>query len=325
MTAAGWFALRGLTLALAWFCLLNIAAGLVVALLAGPLAATAQRRTATLWFGLRIFASVVALAFVAGIFLPSYWLYEPRDVIEGFDVLLTAGALVTCVAIGAGVWRGLSAWRSAARRTRAWMRRARPLSLPGTNIPAFEIDAEAPVLALVGVLRPRMLVTRGLIDVLTREELAVAVAHEIGHSHARDNLKRLVMRSVPDVLPASAAMRALERRWAASSEDRADRAAGEHDPRARCALASALLKVARLTPPVTPLSEPICTLMGGGDIASRVRRLLDDRTAGSAAGTVRRTAGWTAALAAVAAIGVAYAPLLRAVHEATELLVRSLP
>src|SRR6185295_1813801 len=141
---------------------------------------------------------------------------------------------------------------------------------------------------------------------------------------ARDNLKRLVMRSVPDVLPASAAMRALERRWAASSEDRADRAAGEHDPRARCALASALLKVARLTPPVTPLSEPICTLMGGGDIASRVRRLLDDRTAGSA-GTVRRTAGWTAALTAVAAGVIAYAPLLRVVHEATELLVRSLP
>jgi len=324
MTAAGWFALRGLTLALAWFCLLNVAAGLVVALLAGPLAANARRRTASVWFGLRVFASGAALAFVAGIFLPSYWLYEPRDVIEGFDVLLTAGALVTCLAVVAGVVRGVSAWRSAAGRTSAWMRRARPLSLPGTNIPAFEIDAEAPVLALVGVLRPRMLVTRGLLDVLTREELAVAVAHEIGHSQAQDNLKRLVMRSVPDVLPVNAAMRALERRWAASSEDRADRAAGEHDPRARCALASALLKVARLTPPVTPISEPICTLMGGGDIASRVRRLLDDRTAGSA-GTVRRTAGWTAALAAVAAIGVAYTPLLRVVHEATELLVRSLP
>jgi Peptidase family M48 len=324
MTAAGWFALRGLTLALAWFCLLNVAGGLVVALLAWPLAANARRRTAALWFGLRVFASVAALAFVAAIFLPSYWLYEPRDVIEGFDVLLTAGALVTCVAIAAGVVRGVSAWRRAARRTRAWMRSARPLSLPGTNIPAFEIDAEAPVLALVGVLRPRMLVTRGLITALTPEELAVAVAHEIGHSHARDNLKRLVMRSVPDVLPANASMRALERRWAASSEDGADRAAGEHDPRARCALASALLKVARLTPPVTPISEPICTLMGSGDIASRVRRLLDDRTAVSA-GTVRRTVGWAGALVAVAAIAVAYAPLLRAVHEATELLVRSLP
>jgi hypothetical protein len=75
---------------------------------------------------------------------------------------------------------------------------------------------------------------------------------------------------------------------------------------------------------VTPISEPICTLMGSGDIASRVRRLLDDRTAVSA-GTVRRTAGWAAALVAVAAIVVAYVPLLRAVHEATELLVRSLP
>jgi Peptidase family M48 len=320
----GWFALRGLTLALAWFCLLNVAAGLIVTLLAGPLAANASRRTAALWFGLRVFASMAALTFVAGIFLPSYWLYEPRDVTEGFDLLLTAGAIVSGLAIAAGLVRGVTAWRSAARRTRAWMRSARPLSLPGTNIPAFEIEAEAPVLALVGVLRPRMLVTRGLMTALTAEELAVAVAHEIGHSHALDNLKRLVMRSAPDVLPANPSMRALERRWAASSEDGADRAAGEHDARARCALASALLKVARLTPPVTPISEPICTLMGGGDIASRVRRLLDDRSAVSA-GTVRRTAGWTAVLAVVAASVIAYAPLLRAVHEATELLVRSLP
>jgi hypothetical protein len=324
MTPAGWFALRGLTLALAWFCLLNVAAGLVVTVLARPLADSARRRTAALWFGLRVFASVAALAFVAGIFLPSYWLYEPRDVIEGFDVLLTAGALVTCFAIATGIVRGVSAWRNAARRTDAWMRRAQPLSLPGTTIPAFAIDAEAPVLALVGVLRPRLLVTRGLIAALTPEELAAAVAHEIGHSQARDNLKRLVMRSVPDLLPVSASMRALERRWAASSEDGADRAAGEHDPRARCALASALLKVAKLRPPVTPISEPICTLVGGGDIASRVRRLLDDRAAVSA-GTLRRTAAWAVALAASAAVLVSYPPLLRGVHEATEMLVRSLP
>jgi len=324
MTPAGSFALRGLTLALAWFCLLNMAVSLVVTLAARPLTANARQRTAALWLGLRVFASASALFFVAAIFLPSYWLYEPRDVTEGFDVLLTAGALITCVAIAAGVGRGVAAWRRARSRTRAWMRSARPLTLPGSTIPAFEIDADAPVLALVGVLRPRMLVTRGLIVALTPEELAVAVAHEIGHSQAWDNLKRLAIRSVPDVLPPSASLRAVERRWAASSEDGADRAAGEHDPHARCALASALVKIARLTPPVTPIHEPICTLMGGGDIASRVRQLLDDRTAGSAAPAPRRAA-WTVALVAVAAIIVAYAPLLRAVHEATELLVRSLP
>ena len=197
---------------------------------------------------------------------------------EGFDLLLTLGAGITVAAVAAAAARGVSAWRSANRRTRAWMQTARPLALPGTSIPAFEIDVEKPVLALVGVLRPRMLVTRGLIAALTPEELSASVAHEIVHSRSWDNLKRLAMRSVPDILPRSAAMRALEERWVASSEHHADRVASEHDPHARCALASALVKVAKLTPHVPPLAEPISTLVGGGDIASRVRGLLDDRT-----------------------------------------------
>ena len=70
------------------------------------------------------------------------------------------------------------------------------------------------------------------------------------------------------------------------------------------------------------LAEPISTLIGGGEIASRVRRLLDDRAlAPSDAG--RRV--WIALPAAVVAIGVVYGPLLHAVHYATELLVQSLP
>lgn len=319
-----WFEIRGATLALAWFCLLNVAASVAVALAARPLAASARGRTPIVWFGLRMFPAVAAASFVAAIFLPSYWLYEPRDVIEGFDLLLTIGAGLTAAAALAGVARGVSAWRRAARRTRAWMQTARPLALPGTSMPAFAIDAETPVLALVGVLRPRLLVTRGLLAVLSAEELAASVAHEIGHSRAWDNLKRLAMRSAPDVLPPTAAMHALERRWASSSEHRADHVASDNDPRLRCALASALLKVARLTPPSPPMAEPISTLIGGGDIASRVRRLLDDRTAVSQ-GRVTRAAGWIAGLALVLATFVVYAPLLRVVHEATEILVRSLP
>jgi Zn-dependent protease with chaperone function len=324
MTATvGWFALRGATLALAWFCLLNIVASITVALAARPLIASGRPRTAAFWFGLRMFGAVGALAFVSAIFLPSYWLYEPRDVSEGFDLFLTVGAAAAILAVVAGAVRGASAWLSASRRTRAWMQNARPLALAGTNIPAFEIDAAAPVLALVGVLRPRLLVTRGLIATLTPEELAASVAHEMGHSRAWDNLTRLAMRSVPDVLPPAAAMRGLERRWAASSEHRADQAAGDH-PGIRCALASALVKVARLTPPAPPLAEPISTLVGGGDIASRVRRLLDDRTAVSA-GVVTSAARWTAYGALAVMMLLAYAPLLRGVHEATEILVRSLP
>ena len=113
MTAAGWFALRGLTLALAWFCLLNVAAGVVVALLAGPLAAGAATAN-----GLRCGSACASLRrsrrwpSLPGSSCRRTGCYEPRDVIEGFDVLLTAGALVTCLAIGAGVMRGVSAWQA---------------------------------------------------------------------------------------------------------------------------------------------------------------------------------------------------------------------
>ena len=319
-----WFVLRGATLALAWFCVLNIAASVAVALTAGPLAGSLRTLPPSVWFSLRMFAACAATIFVTVVFLPSYWLYEPRDVSEGFDLLLTIGAGLTAVAAAAGVARGVSAWRSAGRRTRAWMQAARPLELPGTTVPAFEIDSDAPLLALVGVLRPRLLVTRGLIAALSPEELAASVAHEMGHSRAWDNLKRLAMRSAPDVFPPTAAMRALEERWVASSEHRADHVASEHDPLARCALASALVKVARLTPTITPLGEPISTLVAGGDIASRVRRLLDDRSPVSA-GRLTRAAGWIAGLSLLAALALVYAPLLRGVHEVSELLVRSLP
>ena len=120
--------------------------------------------------------------------------------------------------------------------------------------------------------------------------------------------------------------RDLERRWAAASEHRADLSACERvkvedRARTRCALASAIVKVARMTPmPAT--AEPLCTLVDGGDIASRVRSLLDDDAA-----IVPPRAGrpWIAAGLAAAGLAFGYAPLLRAVHLATEMLVQNLP
>jgi len=319
------FEIHGATLALAWFLVVNVAATVAVSLAAHRMTASTRARTAAVWFALRMFPAAAAITFVVAVFLPSYWLYEPRETTEGFDLTLTVGAVVSLAALLAAAIRGVSAWRSASWRIRACMRTARPLALAGTDLPAFEIDTDAPVLALVGVLRPRLLATRGLIDALTPEELSAAVAHEIGHSRAWDNLKRLAVRSAPDVLPPTGAIRALERRWASSAEHHADHLASDHDPRARCALASALLKVARLFPPPAPTSEPISVLVGGGDIASRVRRLLDDRAAITASARAARPLYWLATLALGPGAVITYGPLLHAIHETTELVVRSLP
>jgi beta-lactamase regulating signal transducer with metallopeptidase domain len=255
------------------------------------------------------------------VFVPSYWRYEPAETLEGFDVTLVAVAAIAVALLAAASARGLRAWRHAERRVRAWMQSARPLGRAHALVPAFEIDGDAPMMALAGVLRPRLLVTRALVAALTDEELAASVAHEIGHCRARDNLKRLVMRAAPDFLTSTPAARTLERRWASAAEHAADRMRDNATPDARFALASALVKVARLMPPSAASAEPISTLVGGGDIASRVQRLLEDRPPAGARG---RLSNWLA-VAGLAVLVVTYGPLLQIVHQATEILVHALP
>jgi Zn-dependent protease with chaperone function len=314
------YLLHGTTLALAWFVLLNAATTVAVAIVSARLTRETRATSPSLWLALRLSPAVVSIVFVAVVFLPSYWQYEPREMVEGFDLSLTTLALAAAAIIGSAVLRGMTAWRNAARRTNAWMSAARPLALPGISMPAYAIEVSAPVMALVGVLRPRLLVTRPVLDALTAEELRAAAAHEVGHRRAFDNLKRLVMRAAPDLLSATAAGPALERQWAAASEHAADLFAGNGD-RARCALASALVKVARLTPPATPIGEPISALVDGSDITARVQRLLDDPPAGRG----RLTARWLAPAIGLSALALAYTPLLRTVHAVTEVLVNTLP
>jgi Zn-dependent protease with chaperone function len=324
MTAPLRYLLHGATLALAWFLIFNLAATLVVAVLAPRLTARATPASPGFWLALRLAPAALSSLFVIAVFLPSYWRYEPREFVEGFDLTLTTLGVLAFAIVVAGAVRGVSASRRAARRTEQWLRAARPLTVPGSAIPAFAIDTLPPVMALVGVFRPRLLITQPVLDALTDEELRAASAHEAGHWRAWDNLKRLAMRAAPDLLSATAAARALERRWVMAAERVADRAAGESGSE-RCALASALVKVARLTPPTASIAEPISGLLDGGDITARVQRLLDDAPPAE----TRRRAGWFAATLAViipaAALALGYAPLLRVVHAITELLVSTLP
>ncbi len=313
------YLLHGTTLALAWFLLFNIASGVGIAIIAGRLTARPSLGSPAFWLALRLAPAALSLAFVAFVFAPSYWRYEPREFVEGFDVSLTALAALALASIGLAITRGATAWRRARHRTDRWMRAATPLEIPGAAVPAFAVDTDAPLMALVGVLRPRLIITRPVLEALTDEELAAGITHELGHRRAYDNLKRLVMRAAPDVWFAVGIARTIERRWAAAAEQIADRAVGDSGS-ARCALASALVKVARLTPPAAPIVEPISALVDGGDITARVQRLLGEEPLPAAP----RGFAWLSA-ALVATLAAGYAPLLRVVHSITEILVNSLP
>jgi hypothetical protein len=118
--------LHGGTLALAWFLLVNLA--LSAAVVAG--AGWIIRRwtgadSAAFWFAARVLPAATALLFVGVVFVPSYWKYEPRDFVEGFDITLTSGvgARALLPRPSSAVW----AWRE---RTRVWMQLARPIVSP---------------------------------------------------------------------------------------------------------------------------------------------------------------------------------------------------
>jgi len=313
------YALHGVTIALAWFGLINVGVAATVAVAARDQFRRQTNRSAAFWLTLRLLPSIAATAFVIAVFVPSYLRYEPRAV-EDLDVSLAGVAIAAALLIAVAAVRGCRAWRRATGRARAWLRIARPIE-HAAGIPVYEVPTDAPMMALAGVFRPRLLVTRGVVDALTGEELQAGIAHEIGHVRARDNLKRLAMRAAPDVLLSTRMAAAIEARLASAAEHDADRA-GAPDNATRCALASALVKVAKLTPLSTPLAEPISTLVDGGDIASRVQRLLEDRAPAAPAGQLPHL---STAVAVVATVVLSYSPLLWLVHEATELIVNTLP
>ena len=310
------FLMHGATIALAWFLLINVAAAALLAIGVAWLTRRARLTSPGFWLALRLSPAALAIGFVAFVFLPSYWRYEPREFVEGFDVPLTTLAVAAAGVIACAMIRGVLASRDAARRVQRWLNGAEPLALAGTSMPAFAIDTDVPVMALVGVLRPRLLIARPVLDTLTSEELQAAIAHELGHRRAWDNMKRLAMRAAPDVLGATSIARAIERQWAAASEHTADRRAGDAAG-TRYALASALVKVARLVPPVTTMAEPISALLDGGDITARVERLLEDTPPVPASRWTR----WFPLAVAATALALTYTPLLRLVHDVTEVLV----
>jgi Zn-dependent protease with chaperone function len=321
------YAAHGVTLSFAWFLVANVIASALVAAATRVLSRD-NATTPARWLLMRLAPAAASVLFVTVLFIPSYWKYEPREAVEGFDLTLTLVAALAGLLVAASVVRGLLAWRAAAQRVGRWVQHARvlPKATAAWATPIFIVDSDQAFIALSGIRRHRLLVTRGLVDALSGAELAAAIAHELGHRRAWDNLKRLAMRSAPDILTFTPAARHLERRWASAAEHAADGAAASA-PAERCALASALVKDARLsgTPSAMatgmPPSEPISTLIGGADITSRVQRLLEDRPPLDQP----RAYGPALGVSAVFLVLLTYDPTLRLVHDITERLLRLLP
>jgi Zn-dependent protease with chaperone function len=220
----------------------------------------------------------------------------------------------------AALARGLRAVAQSRRYTRMCGRLARPDSV-AEGFAVWVVDATVPVLALAGVVRPRVVISRGMMEALETEQLSAALRHEEAHRRSRDNLKRLALLLAPEILPGLRAFRALERAWARVTEWAADEGAAADDARRRLALADALVRTVRLGCAPRPAGPLAATLLDDPvDLEARVTRLLEAPTG------ARPSARYWAAAAGLAAGALAVLLLqpgtLYSVHWLLEGLMR---
>ena len=234
---------------------------------------------AELLFALRVLPPVLALIFAGMLVIPAYIAYEPHITSEIVSRKLGALALLSAAGVAFASWRAYRSWYATRSLLRVWVRVAERIDLHDLKIPTYCIEHSFPIIAVVGSIKPRLFVASSVLDALTNEELAAAIAHERGHLTARDNLKRLVLRACRDSLMLVPVGRPLDRAWTQAAEGAADEHAARENPDRALNLASALVKIAKMVPVKERAEVPLGAYLIGAEetqgVKTRIRRLLD--------------------------------------------------
>ncbi|HUB80101.1 MAG TPA: M56 family metallopeptidase [Bryobacteraceae bacterium] len=269
---------RLVCLCLAAFFLVHAALGLAVSLLT-PIAVRfavrmAPANGARLLLALRLLAPAFALFVVVGLCTPSYLYLEPKGAPEEMGLACLVAAILSLSIWGWSIGRASQAVVRSVRHARQCRERSHEMRLPGERVAGWVIAGSAPCVMLTGLFRRRIVISTGVVDALSAEELAAVVRHERAHGVSYDNLKRLLVLLAPDIVPLRFGLRKLERAWAKMAEWAADDRASAGNTRRSLSLAAALVRVARLGS-VAPAPALATSLMAdGADLSERVDRLL---------------------------------------------------
>ncbi len=319
--------LLGLSIVLAALLTLNSLASLFASVLWRVLGARSHRFSASscasIIFLLRIFPVATGIVCVSLLLAPAYLTHEPRTAHEDVSLKLAIIAGASAIGLALALVRGIAGWRATSRLTSDWLRHAEPIGLPRSGIPAYRIEHPFPVIAIVGVIRPRLFIANQILSSLSPAELLAAIEHETGHVLAHDNLKRGLMRACRDVLVMIPCGRRLDHAWAEASEAAADEFAARKGGEVALDLASALVTISRLIPagarPVMPAGAFLIEANELGGVKTRVRRLMQlasDRHDGRRATRISQILMWmpVALTIPVAAISATEPHVLASVH-----------
>jgi len=322
------YALRLFCLCLASFFVVHGCVGLLVSAAARAAIRVAEtmpaRGAARFLFLIRILPFALGIGAVLGLCVPSYLWFEPHATPERVGL-----ACLALVVLGAASWfasiaRVSRALVASSRCQQQWKETGHEDRLPGENSQAMVVENAAPLLALAGIRQPRLIVSRGVLQALSADQLEVAFDHENAHRASRDNLKRLLLLVIPDPIPLVHRFGTLDEGWAKFAEWAADDEAVQGDAHRAVSLASALLRVARMGsgPRLSFLHTSL--VAGDRDLASRIERLLEFETADGRPLSPARslTFGGAFLMAALIATLLAGPAILSSVHRLLELFLR---
>jgi len=329
--------LLGACLTLAFLLIVN----LIVAVLASALWKVASplvrdmsvNMRSQIILGLRILPVAASVIFIAAFLIPSYLLNEPVSAVETVSSKLALIALISSLGVCIALYKVFETWLATRRLAADWLCDARQIRIADISVPVYRIKHQFPVIAVIGIFRPRMFVAEQVLDSLNHSEFRAAIAHEYGHLRANDNFKRTVLRICRDLLIVPLG-KGLDRAWADNAESLADEYAAQTGPSAALNLASALVKIAKIVPtdsgPAMPAGAYLVEDLSV-DVTSRVRRLLrysDDPSFAVAGMSIfGRTAAfwmWSAALLLLLVVPLIDERSLAGTHEIVEQFVNIL-
>jgi len=268
------FELRLIVVALSSFAAAGLVAAALVPLLQRRLTIDVARTRATALFYLRLAPALTAVAATI-LSVTSYLLFEPRASHETPGLVMFGLTALSAGVLSTAVVRMLRQYRATARIRRVWFAEAAPVTLPGIDIPSFSLASTFPIVAVIGLVRPKLIIAESVLEACTPDELAAVLAHEQGHLDRRDNLRRALMTSAPDVLAWTSRSRDIASEWHVATEQAADEHAGRLGADGRTLLAQALIRVARLAQSMPRVHDlPTSALYRGENIEARVRGLL---------------------------------------------------
>jgi len=324
----GPYLLRLLCLCFASFFAVNAAAGFLISFVSRAAVRLAESMracsAARFLFAVRVLPCVLGIVAVLALCVPSYLWLEPQAASERIGWACLALAL-----LGAATWlvslaRVSRALAFSIRFNRTWKQAGCETHLHGELSKAVVVEKDAPLLALAGIFRPRLLVSHAVLRSLSAEELELALQHENAHRTSRDNLKRLFLILAPAPVPLLRSSSSIERRWAQFSEWAADDEAVRGDSHRALSLAGVLLRVARMgaAPRLSFLHTSLCA--DDRDLSARVERLLGIQPLPAKSQSSARTfaLGSSFGMALCAGFLLAWPATLSLVHRLLELFLR---